>query len=87
MGMAYKLLPHLALTAGYFFEKYQKIDFIAMIIGFVLLVSYGTRGPVMAIIIFAVAYFVFVKQTKNKIVAYLAIILFLLVFLNCVLYL
>lgn len=79
MGMAYKLLPHVALTAGYFFEKYKKIDLIAMIIGFVLLISYGTRGPVVAIIVFAFAYFVFVKQTKNKIVAYLAIILFLLV--------
>lgn len=87
MGMAYKLLPHVALTAGYFFEKYQKIDFIAMIIGFVLLVSYGTRGPVMAIIIFAVAYIIFVKQTKNKIVTYLAVltvVFFVILFMDTI---
>lgn len=87
MGMAYKLLPHVALTAGYFFEKYKKIDLIAMIIGFVLLISYGTRGPVMAIIVFAVAYFIFVKQTKNKIVTYLAVltvVFFVILFMDTI---
>lgn len=66
MGVAYRILPHLVMVMLYAVRKREKIDILLAIIGSVLLLACGTRGPVVGLALFLAVYVVFFYQSKKK---------------------
>lgn len=65
MDIAYKLMPHLCLVTYKVFEN-SKVALITAILGFVMLFSCGSRGPLLLYIAYLMVYVIFVKKNKKK---------------------
>ena len=76
MGVAYRILPHLVMVMLYAIKNRGKKDIILSIIGSVLLLACGTRGPVAGLVLFLAVYVVFFYQSRKKwyLVMFLSII-------------
>lgn len=67
MGVAYSLLFPLCVTIFNALETKSKIDFCLSIVGFVLLLFMGTRGPIIIFLFFLILYFTcFASYKTNK---------------------
>ena len=66
MHRAYMLLPSVLYILAKLFEKFSLIDLLFFILGFLMESSFGTRGPFVCILFFAVAYLFFFKEWKYK---------------------
>lgn len=66
MNAAYNLLPSIVYLIYWAFEKRKWWYWIAAFLGFVLCVSYGTRGPILAAVVVFVALFVFWTFTGRR---------------------
>lgn len=66
MGVAYRILPHLVMVMLYAFTKGKKTDIVLSIVGSILLLACGTRGPVVGVVLFFLVYVLFLYQSKKK---------------------
>lgn len=65
MGAAYELLPHLCYVTWHLLRKYSFLSLSFTIFGLILLLSYGTRGPIVCWFSLIIFYFLFVSQSKK----------------------
>lgn len=82
MTFAYATLPSVVLVLMSAFRFHNLLDVFLSIIGVILILGLGTRGPVLALFFFSVGYFFLFKRFKNPILSRV-----LLTFLFCILYL
>lgn len=77
MGLSYSLVPHVCLLV-YFSLMYKNInDIICVILGFFMVLAYGTRGPILCIIATFIGVWLLLNWTKltiGKSVTFLSII-------------
>ncbi|MBQ8525174.1 MAG: O-antigen ligase family protein [Clostridia bacterium] len=65
MHAAYSVLPSVMYIIYYFFENKKSMALFLCIIGIFLVFSYGTRGPVLAMIVFLIVG-IYLKSRKNR---------------------
>ena len=66
MHRAYMLLPSVLYVLAKLFERYSLIDLLFFLLGFLMVSSFGTRGPFVCVLFFAVTYLFFFKEWKHK---------------------
>jgi len=79
MASSYGVLPHVLFVVWMALEKPNIIDILLSLFGFFFIVSFGTRGPVICIILFIALYLIFVRKYKDKILATTIIVILALV--------
>ncbi len=85
MSDAYLILPHVCLMIFYYANKKRKLDLVLSILGSLLLIFYGTRGPVLCLSIFVFIIIMFyMRRGINRffVIALGTIIAFLIYFYN-----
>ena len=68
MHRAYSLLPSVLFVLWQYIKNRRIIDLVFFCIGLVLILSMGSRGPVVCILFFVGSYLLFFKQYKRPIV-------------------
>ena len=68
MALAYNILPHVLMASWIALRDLKILKILVMLWGVFLLLSLGTRGPVICEIIFIIAYLLFFKTTKHFII-------------------
>ena len=66
MSAAYIILPHLMMSLWCLLRKINIVDAIACIFGVFLLLGYGSRGPVLSVIVFVGLYLILFGFSKKK---------------------
>ena len=79
---SFGLLPCLLFLSWSFLESFSYIDLFVVILGIFEMLSLGTRGPIVCVIVFFIIYMLFFKHYKSPIMS--KIIFFIV---GCVLYL
>lgn len=64
MFASYNLLPHLLLTLSVALKTKKPLFILSAIIGILLLFSFGTRGPLVCLILFLMLYLFFLQDRK-----------------------
>lgn len=83
MGHSYDILPHVLMVTWYALRNFDIKRIIFMLIGAFMLISYGTRGPVLCFILFVIGYFLFFKNFKHAVTIKILVgLIGLLLFLN-----
>ncbi len=73
---AYNLLPHVLLTIYYFIKKRNWVPGLLSILGVILLISFGSRGPILCLLIFVfLTVFFTMRERKYSPVKYLYFVL------------
>lgn len=67
MSQAYKVLPHLCMVVYYSLRKYSLTNMVVALIGSVVLLSFGTRGPVLIIGLFLFVFIFALGKYKHPI--------------------
>lgn len=80
MNAAYWLLPSLLIVTFHAFEEKQWIDLLMTVIGTLLLLMMGTRGPIVIYVCFIAAYFVFFTNTSHPKITKTIVVLAALIF-------
>ena len=68
MGISYRQLPFSLFLLWYAFEKRGLFNYVMAFVGVFLLLSLGTRGPIICMIVFIGLYFLFYKEYKHNII-------------------
>lgn len=66
MLAAYTMLPHILMVIWHLLQKTNIIDSFICIIGLCLLLGYGTRGPILCVVVFIALYLVLFTFSQNK---------------------
>lgn len=66
MHRAYMLLPSVLFILAQLFERFNLVDVLFFILGFLMESSLGTRGPFVCILLFAAVYLFFFKDWRYK---------------------
>lgn len=85
MSVAYALLPFILFLLWYAFERGGVFNYLISIIGVFILLSLGTRGPVICLMSFVAFYFLFYKHYKRNFLVKSVIVLVasvMLIFIN-----
>ncbi len=82
MSYAYSLAALLCIIVYEYLSKKNKIDLILLIVGFILQLIAGTRGPLVCIFAVFIIYFLFSKTDLKTKSIFILIIVLLLVFLS-----
>lgn len=88
MVAAYNILPHVLLVSMSALDKGKIKDGIFALTGLFMVISFGTRGPIVCIVAFFVLYFLMTKEWKHPLRAKAAIVIagiVLLVFMEPIL--
>lgn len=72
MSFAYLILPYVIVCIAEYFQERKKPDLLFLIFGIVLLFLLGTRGPLLAVLVFTAL--LIAKKTKRKSIIILIII-------------
>lgn len=80
MSLAYPVLIPLLIIIAHFFYKYNIIDIVFIIIGFLYLFMMGTRGPILIGILYLS--FCFIVKRKHKLLIALFVGIILLIFIQ-----
>lgn len=75
MGMAYLLSPHVMFILWQTIKNFNGTNLIMTIIGCFMLLSFGTRGPVVGVILFLLLYILFVGNFKKKTLWFILLVL------------
>lgn len=68
MSFSYYILPHICLALFYAAKDKKMIDVAAAFAGFICIIVFGTRGPLLALALIFLFYFLFYKKYKHRIV-------------------
>lgn len=66
MGLAYSILPHVLMVSWSALKKLGLFKIVSMLLGLLLLLSLGTRGPVICAIVFIAVYLLFIRPSKYQ---------------------
>lgn len=66
MGLAYSILPHVLMVSWWALKKLGLFNIVSMLLGLMLLLSLGTRGPVICDIVFIAVYLLFIRPSKYQ---------------------
>lgn len=66
MGLAYSILPHVLMVSWMALKNIQIYSIVPMVLGLMLLLSFGTRGPVICAIVFIAIYLLFIRPSKYQ---------------------
>ena len=66
MGLAYSILPHVLMVSWMALKNVKIYSIIPMVLGLMLLLSFGTRGPVICAIVFIAIYLLFIRPSKYQ---------------------
>lgn len=75
MAAAYIFLPHLLMVTWHFLQKINILDAVGVVIGIIVLLGFGTRGPVFCLIVFVGLYFLFARSFKRRLLSTIIIII------------
>ena len=66
-GQAYSLVPHVLIVVWYTLKKFDIFSLFFSVFGFLMLISFGCRGAMLCILVFAVLYILLCTDfSKNK---------------------
>lgn len=83
MTAAYALLPHVLLCISAAFRKFKLWKLGIAIVGGLMLLSYGTRGPIACLIVFLIAYLILLRKTRVKdLIILSAVVILIFVFFD-----
>lgn len=69
MGASYSLLPHVLMVAWVTFRKPSWVNVLLLLLGCFMMLSYGTRGPIVCLLTFLFIYiFAYLKGKYAKVV-------------------
>ena len=77
MGQAYRILPHLLIITLYSFNNRKYYDILVCLIGFILILACGARGPCISVCFFIVSMILFFVRKKK-------LLIFLVLFLGII---
>lgn len=66
MDLAYNMLPHVLLITWIALKELKLWQIPLMLLGFIMILSLGTRGPLLCLILFVAVYLFFFKQSKHQ---------------------
>lgn len=66
MGLAYDILPHVLMVSWWALKELGIFNIVSMLLGLLLLLSLGTRGPVICAIVFIAVYLLFIRPSKYQ---------------------
>ncbi|MDB2074988.1 O-antigen ligase family protein [Clostridium paraputrificum] len=66
MSEAYTILPHVCMVIYFMLKDHKIIDILLSIIGAILLLSFGTRGAILQLLLFVICYIVIFRKYKRK---------------------
>ena len=66
MELAYSILPHVLMVSWRAFKSFVILNIAPMLLGLMLLLSFGTRGPVICAIVFIAIYLLFIRPSKYQ---------------------
>ena len=81
MVAAYAILPHVLLCISACFRDFKIWKLGVAIIGVIMLLSYGTRGPFVCLLFFIAAYLLLIQKIRSKKALFSIIIVATLVFI------
>lgn len=71
MHLAYTYLPHVLYLIYFSFKKFNVINILLSIAGVFLIFSYGSRGPVLCIIVYIVGLILFLRKLKHPVLVWI----------------
>lgn len=74
MWAAYNLLPHVCLVVLYMLKKANIMNVCASLVGFIMLLFLGTRGPLLCLFVITIIYVMFIKKYKRPLAVKLTIV-------------
>lgn len=66
MELAYSILPHVLMVSWRALKSFVILTIAPMLLGLMLLLSFGTRGPVICAIVFIAIYLLFIRPSKYQ---------------------
>lgn len=81
MYKAYMILPNILMAIEYSFRTKKTVPFIITIVGFIYILSMGTRGPIIIVITFFIIYSWLYSKIKRSYKIFLSIIIILLIYM------
>lgn len=66
MELAYSILPHVLMVSWRALKRFVLLNIAPMLLGLMLLLSFGTRGPVICAIVFIAIYLLFIRPSKYQ---------------------
>ena len=69
MGASYNILPHVIYATWQMYKKRTIVKIALSVMGFLLIASFGTRGPLVCFIVFNAFYLLLIKRYNNPIKA------------------
>ena len=66
MELAYSILPHVLMVSWRALKSFVILNIAPMLLGLILLLSFGTRGPVICAIVFIAIYLLFIRPSKYQ---------------------
>lgn len=66
MELAYSILPHVLMVSWRSLKSFVILNIAPMLLGLMLLLSFGTRGPVICAIVFIAIYLLFIRPSKYQ---------------------
>lgn len=66
MDLAYNMLPHVLMVSWQALKNMRLWRFAIMLLGLMLMLSFGTRGPVVCAIMFIAFYLLFIRHSKYQ---------------------
>ena len=66
MELAYSILPHVLMVSWRALKRFVLLNIAPMLLGLMLLLSFGTRGPVICSIVFIAIYLLFIRPSKYQ---------------------
>lgn len=66
MELAYSILPHVLMVSWRALKSFAQLNIAPMLLGLMLLLSFGTRGPVICAIVFIAIYLLFIRPSKYQ---------------------
>lgn len=85
MDAAYNLLPHVLMVSWQALKQISWLKIAVMLLGLLMLLSFGTRGPVICAIMFIAIYLLFIRPSryqKTMRIIIIAISIYAISFLN-----
>lgn len=73
MSASYAILPHVLMVCNVMLKKANVFNILVFILGFVLISSFGTRGPFVCLLLFIAFYLLFVKKYQRPVVSKLIV--------------
>lgn len=66
MELAYSILPHVLMVSWRALKSFVILNIAPMLLGLMLLLSFGTQGPVICAIVFIAIYLLFIRPSKYQ---------------------